>query len=116
MTTRNNPPTSEQRTFPWVALWLLPWVLFVPLAITTVIAANVSAPELSWLRPFARNEVYNVLGGLVAVVWLGIRGFFVITNKARWLVVFVAVFELPLAFFVFLFWAVGMIGGPINPG
>lgn len=109
-----NSPPADQWIFRWIALWFLPWVLFIAFAIITAVA-NVSTSEFSLLRPIARNEVYCVLGGLVAMLWLGVRGFFVITNRARWLVVFVALVELPLAFLVFLVWAFGMIG-PINPG
>jgi len=87
----------------------------------TLAAANIHHPAISWLRPLTRNEIIKPLAISVIALW-GISRIALALQKRQdfgeraMLLVAISIFEILAGFIVFLFWAVGMIGGPINPG
>lgn len=108
------PPVSRRWKIP--ALWLAPWTFYLSAVIVTLAAANLDGRGFGWLRPLEKDEVLRVLAGMVVVLWITTRVVVAAKSKSVWLVAALTVIELPFAFVVYLFWAIGMIGGPINPG
>jgi hypothetical protein len=98
------------------ALWLAPWAFYLSSVVVTLGASYFGGRGFGWLLPLTKNEVLGVLATVVILLWLSARIVVVVKSKSAALAFAVSLLELPFAFLVYLFWAVGMIGGPINPG
>jgi hypothetical protein len=77
---------------------------------------NLESRGFGWLHPLTKNEVLRIFAFLIVLLWFAARVMVAVRRRDLLLVGAVSVLELPFAFLVYLFWAVGMIGGPINPG
>ena len=98
------------------AMWLAPWALYLSSVAATIAASYFGERGTGWLLTLTKDGIILTLAILVGLLWLACRVAVVVVCRSPLPAIAGAVLELPLAFLVFLFWAVGMIGGPINPG
>ena len=68
------------------------------------------------MRGMVKDVVLLTLALVVVLLWLVSRIAITILCRSPLPATGAALLELPLAFVVYLFWVIGMIGGPINPG
>jgi hypothetical protein len=104
-----------------ILLAVLPWFWCFIFVTLTLLVANIHHPAISWLSPLTRNLLLNPLAISVVALWITSRIILIVRGKnnlwQRAAIAFgVGLLELGLGFIIYLFWAVGMIGGPINPG
>ncbi len=111
-----NPDPTRKRRWRHIALWIGPWAFYLAMVVGTLIVEEVSRRGFGWLRVVVRNDVLQVLAVIVVAQWLAARVALGFLRKSALLAGAVTLLELPFAAVVYMFWAVGMIGGPINPG
>jgi hypothetical protein len=99
----------------------LPWIIYLGFVIVTVVGENSplrGTAQISWMTRGQMPLYLFIFIGcvyLVCRVWLGTLLEWPIFQRIGGLIG-LAIIEAGVVFVVFLFWAVGMIGGPINPG
>ena len=105
---------------PVVAL-LTPWIPYLAFVVITVVAENSPLRGNSQIRWMTRGHTPIYFFSAMAVIYLACRIW--LGSLLRWPlfqritgIIGLGVVEAGVVFVVFLFWAVGMIGGPINPG
>jgi hypothetical protein len=104
-----------------IILSLLPWLWCFIVVTLTLLATNIHHPAISWLSPITRNALIKPLAISVVALWITSR--VVLITRARnnfgqraTIAFGIGLLEVGVGFIIYLFWAVGMIGGPINPG
>ena len=107
---------ARRSIWPALLLWLSPWALYLGCVLVTLVGANGSRRWFGWLHPVTKNDVLLSLALIVVLWWAVARLLIGLRLKQVWFACVAGVLELPVALLVYVFWAVGMIGGPINPG
>ena len=105
----------------YVVALALPWVLFLGFVFITVVGENSplrGTAQISWMTRGQTPLYLFILMGitcLVCRIWLGALLRLSIVERSVSLTG-LAIVEVAIVFLILVFWAVGMIGGPINPG
>lgn len=104
-----------------IAAIILPWIFYLGFAGSTLIIENVLPHGSDILNSvlMSRIALYLLIG--MGVFWIACRAWLCfhqswsIFSKIAAFIGMVLI-ETAIAFVVYVFWTVGMIGGPINPG